>query len=62
MLSDYDRDSKAFERTLTKICWYMRGGMSLDEVYQSSYRQREIINEIIKENLKITEETKLPFF
>ena len=40
----------------------MRGGISLDEMFQLSYRDREIVQDIVKENLEITKDTKLPFF
>lgn len=40
----------------------MRGGMTLDEAWQTSYSIRMAINDMVKENLKITEESRLPFF
>ena len=40
----------------------MRGGVTLDEAYQLSYEDREIITKIIKENLNVTKESGLPFF
>jgi hypothetical protein len=62
MLEDFDKDSKALKKTILKLCWYMRGGLSLDEAMTIGFQDRAIINEIISENLKTTEETKLPFF
>ena len=44
------------------MCWYMRGGLSLDEAWMLGPLDRDIVNDIIKENLKTTEETRLPFF
>lgn len=44
------------------MCWYMRGGMSFEEGMQTSYEERQIINDLIKENLDVTKQTKLPFF
>ena len=40
----------------------MRGGISLDEMFQLSFSDREVIGNIVNENLDITKETKLPFF
>lgn len=40
----------------------MRGGVTLDEAYQLSYQDREIILKIIEENIKTTNETGLPYF
>jgi len=61
-LNDFDKSSKALRKNLFRICWYMRGGISADEAYQLSFQDRETINEIIKDNLETTKETKMPFF
>jgi hypothetical protein len=57
-----DKESKALEFDLAKICWYMRGGVSLDEAYSMSLDQRMIVSEIVKENLETTKKTGIPFF
>ena len=62
MIKMFDKDSKALKKNLIKMCWYMRGGMTLEEAYQLGHADREIINDMIKENIKTTEETGLPFF
>ena len=40
----------------------MRGGITLDEAYQLSYQDRELILKIIEDNIKVTNETGLPYF
>jgi hypothetical protein len=40
----------------------MRGGISLDEMFELSFQDREIIEKIIQENIEVTNETKMPFF
>jgi len=57
-----DNNIKQFKSELYKICWYMRGGMTLEEVYSIGPEDREIINNIVKENLKTTKKTGMPFF
>lgn len=44
------------------MCWYMRGGLSYDDSMLLSKSEREIVNEIIKDNLETTKKSKLPFF
>lgn len=44
------------------MCWYMRGGVSFKEILELSIQEREIIAEIIKENLEIAKESKMPFW
>ena len=62
MLDDFDKDSKALRKSILKLCWYMRGGLTLEEAMTIGFQDRELISEIISENLKVTEETKMPFF
>ena len=45
-----------------KLCWYMRGGMTLNEGYNVSYEDRVLINDIVKENLETTKKSGMPFF
>lgn len=45
-----------------KLCWYMRGGMTLDEGFASSYEDRLLLADIVKENLEITKKSGMPFF
>lgn len=40
----------------------MRGGMTLDEGFYLSFEDRQLINDIIKDNLETTKKTQLPFF
>ena len=40
----------------------MRGGMTLDEGFCLSFEDREIINNMVKDNLETTKKTQLPFF
>lgn len=62
MLDSYDKDSKAMRKFIYKLAWYMRGSLSTDDAFLLSHDDREIINKIIEENIKVTNETKLPFF
>ena len=44
------------------MCWYMRGGLNYDDAIMLSFQEREIINNMIKQNLEITQKTGTPFF
>lgn len=57
-----DKESKAMKVDLLKLCWYMRGGVSIDDVYALSYEDRSLIGDIVKENLETTKKTGMPFF
>ena len=47
---------------LAQYCWYMRGGVTLDEMDASSYEDREQFVRLIKSNMETTKKTHLPFF
>jgi len=40
----------------------MRGGISIDDAFALSFEDREIISELIKDNLETTKKSGLPFF
>lgn len=44
------------------MCWFMRGGISYDDIMALSAAEREIISKIIKDNMETTKKSKLPFF
>jgi hypothetical protein len=44
------------------MSWFMRGGLSYDQALTLSIQEREIINDIIKDNLETTKKTGLNFF
>ncbi len=62
VVKEMEEESKALIKDLYKLAWFMRGSLSFEEAYQLGYSDRQIISEIIKENLETTKETKLPFF
>ena len=62
LLNSYEKESKALKQSLFKLCWYMRGGITYDEMIQLGFKDRELINNVIKENIEVTNETRLPFF
>jgi hypothetical protein len=59
--AEMDKEAKAIKKDVLKLCWYMRG-LSYAEVMNMSWEEREIVGEIIKENLETTKKTGLNFF
>jgi hypothetical protein len=58
----FEGEQKQIKSELLKICWYMRGGITIDEAYCLSYEDKQLINDIVKENLETTKKSGLPFF
>ena len=61
-LKDMENSSKGIRLDLMKICWYMRGGVTYDEANSLSPQERELIGELVKDNLETTKKTGQPFF
>ena len=40
----------------------MRGGVTVDDIFTMSFEEREIIGNLVKENLETTKKTGIPFF
>ena len=57
-----DNEIKALKLSLARMCWYMRGGVTLSEAYASTFEEREMIGNLVKENLETAKKTGQPFF
>tara|TARA_B100001059_G_scaffold217951_1_gene237693 strand:- start:284 stop:490 length:207 start_codon:yes stop_codon:yes gene_type:complete len=55
-------DQKQIKSEIMKLCWYMRGGVTLDEGFNLSHEDRQLIADIVKENMETTKKSGLPFF
>jgi hypothetical protein len=61
-VDNLEKESKAFKSDLLKLCWYMRGGITVEDVYYMSYEDRQMIGKLVEENLETTKKSGLPFF
>ena len=61
-LKNFESESKNLKLQIMNICWYMRGGMSWQEALNLSSDEREIVSQLVKENLETTKKTGQPFF
>ena len=57
-----EKEAMSIRSEILKLCWYMRGGLTYSEGMNLSSQEREIINNIVKENLETTKKSGLPFF
>jgi len=56
-----DKQAREVKKEVLKMCWYMRG-LSYSEGMNLSFEERELVGEIIKENIETTKKSGLPFF
>lgn len=57
-----DQEANEIRKQSIKMSWYMRGGATYEDVMTMSAKERELVTELIKENLETTKTSKLPFF
>ena len=62
LLEKMEGESKAMRDNVLRLCWYMRGSIDYSDGMMLSRIDREIINNIIKDNLETTKKSQLPFF
>ena len=62
MISGMEREADSIRNESLKMSWYMRGGITYDQVLVLSASERTMISAIIKDNLETTKKSKLPFF
>lgn len=61
-VDDMEGEVKQLRSDVLKMCWYMRGGLTYQEALHLSHTERQLINDIIRENLETTKKTRMPFF
>ena len=62
MVDAMEKEANNIKAQCLKMSWYLRGGGTYEDVLNMSYKERTIINELIKENMETTKKSKLPFF
>lgn len=62
LVEGYEKEVEGIKSECLKLCWYMRGGITYDQVMALSFRERVLISGIIKDNLETTKKSGLPFF
>lgn len=59
-LKNFENQAKDIKDEIFRISWYMRGGVSSEDLFHVySVEDRKIINEIIKENIENTKKARL---
>lgn len=61
-IDQLESEARAFKKEALRIAWYMRGGLTYDDVMALSAAEREDVVKIIEDNLETTKKSGLPFF
>lgn len=56
-----DNEVKQFKQELFRLCWYLRGGININDLlYQLGYEDRNIMYDIVKDNIELTKVSRMP--
>ncbi len=58
----YEDEVSKIKSNALQLSWYMRGGVTYEDVLNMSSSERKYIAEIIESNLEATKKSGLPFF
>jgi len=61
-LKQLDSESDGIKESVINLCWWMRGGISHEEAWNLSSKERDMINRLIKNNIETMKKTKMPMF
>ena len=62
LIDQMDKDITNIKQEALQMSWYMRGGISYEQALQLSVSEKEMIGQIIKDNMETTKKSGLPFF
>lgn len=61
-LERLDQEARDIRQESLKLAWYMRGGITYEQVMQLGNQERQLIGKLAKENIETTKKTNLPWF
>jgi len=62
LIDDMEKECSEIKKNALSLSWYMRGGVSYEDVLNMSYEERSHISKIIESNMETTKKSNLPFF
>jgi hypothetical protein len=62
LLNNMDEECEGIRENAFSLAWYMRGGVSYEDVLNMSSKERGHITKLVNSNLEVTKNSKLPFF
>lgn len=62
LVNEMEREVEAYKEELYRCCWFMRGGVNIEQLMTSDVKDVDILQKIIKQNLETAKETGMAFF
>jgi hypothetical protein len=57
-----EKNADTIRQEALKLAWYMRGGATYEQILAMSWREREFVSNLVRDNLETTKKSGLPFF
>ena len=61
-VEELDQEADNIRSDGLRLAWYMRGGITYDQVMEMSVKERRMISDLAKENIETTKKTNMPWF
>jgi hypothetical protein len=58
MLESYDKEVKRLKQHMSKLSWYMRGGVNYEQLMSMSLADIENFTEVIDDNIELSKKAK----
>jgi methyl-accepting chemotaxis protein len=58
MLESYDKEVKRLKQHMSKLSWYMRGGVNYEQLMSMSLSDIENFTEVIDDNIELSKKAK----
>lgn len=62
LIEQYEQEARDVKRICFKLAWHMRGGITMEEMYNTSHHDRKLMSDLVEDNMKTTKESGQPFF
>jgi hypothetical protein len=62
LIETYEKEVGNIKKSAISYAWYLRGGVTYEDVLNMSYEERNYLSDLVEHNLEITKKSNLPFF
>jgi len=62
LLNNLEKEAMTIKDNALRLSWYMRGGVTYEDILNMSPHERETISKIVEDNLETTKKSQMPFF
>lgn len=62
LIDNMEEECASIKKNALSMSWYMRGGVTYEDILNMSTTERDEIRNIIDSNLEVTKKSQIPFF